>query len=365
MVIKRLEYKDVIGIAAMEGRGFYYPVDVAVAPDDKLFVLGRSHDGDARGVQILKCDIESEYYGIFGSYGSGDGQFIWPTSIAIDSDGLIYVTDEYLNRISIFDQKCQFIKKWDSSNDQNIGLIKPAGIVKASEKISEQRDSSNDQNIELTKPAGIAIDSEKFVWIVDSQENNIKRFTPNGQCVLKFGNLGGGPGEFQMPWGIAVSDADDVYVADWGNNRIQRFTSQGAFIGEYGNNSDVSSDNLSKPSDVSVDSQGYMYVTDWGNHRLQVLSSDGELIQNFRGNAGISKWAQEFLDSNPDENIARSGADLEPDLMENDWDLHEQSYHTEKFFWSPISVENYHDDLVIVVDRNRHRMQILKINRHT
>ena len=338
MVIKRLEYKEVIGVAAMEGRGFYYPVDVAVAPDDKLFVLGRGHDGDTRGVQILKCDIESEYYGIFASYGSEDGQFIWPTSIAIDSDGLIYVTDEYLNRISIFDQKCQFIKKWDSSNDQNI---------------------------ELTKPAGIAIDSEKFVWIVDNQESNIKRFTPNGQCVLKFGNLGGGPGEFQMPWGIAVSDADDVYVADWGNNRIQRFTSQGEFIGEYGNNSDVSSDNLSKPSDVSVDSQGYMYVTDWGNHRLQVLSSDGELIQNFRGNAGISKWAQDFLNANPDENIARAGADLEPDLMENDWDLHEQSYHTEKFFWSPISVENYHDDLVIVVDRNRHRMQILKINQHT
>ena len=66
--------------------------------------------------------------------------------------------------------------------------------------------------------------------------------------------------------------------------------------------------------------------------------------------------------SNPDENSVRAESDLEPKLDEG-WDLNEQSYRTEKFFWSPISVENYHDDLVIVVDRNRHRMQVLKINK--
>ena len=103
MVIDRLDYNFVIGVAAMEGRGFYYPVDVAVAPDNKLFVLGRSHDGDTRGVQVLMCDIESEYYGVFASHGAEDGQFIWPTSISISGDGLIYVTDEHLNRVSVFD----------------------------------------------------------------------------------------------------------------------------------------------------------------------------------------------------------------------------------------------------------------------
>lgn len=337
MVVERLGYNYVIGVAAMEGRGFYYPVDVAVAPDDKLFVLGRGHDGDSRGVQILMCDIDSEYYGIFSSHGSEDGQFVWPTSIAIDSDGLIYVTDEYLNRISVFGQDTKFIKKWDGSNSSGVKFIKPAGI---------------------------AVDSEKFVWLVDNGGSSIKRISPKGECVLEFGRLGEGPGEFNMPWGITISDSGGVYVADWGNDRVQQFSDEGEFVEEYGNNSGKNSDNLRKPSDISVDSKGYMYVTDWGNHRLQVISPDGKLIQNLRGNADISKWAQDFLNSNPDENVARAGSDLEPKLDGTDWDLHEQSYHTEKFFWSPISVENYHDDLVIVVDRNRHRMQVLKINQN-
>lgn len=334
MVIEKLDYNYVIGVAAMEGRGFYYPVDVAVAPDDRLFVLGRGHDGDSRGVQILMCDIDSGYHGIFASHGSDDGQFIWPTSIAIAGDGLIYVTDEYLNRVSVFDPNTKFIKKWEGSNGSDVGF---------------------------SKPAGIAIDKENFVWVVDNGASNIKRITPEGESVLEFGKLGGGEGEFNMPWGITVSDSGDVYVADWGNDRVQQFTPNGEFVGEYGKHNQ-NSDNLRRPSDVSVDAQGYMYVTDWGNHRLQVLASDGSLVQNLRGNAGVSKWAQDFLNSNPDENAARAESDLEPALNDVNWDLHEQSYHTEKFFWSPISVENYHDDLVVVVDRNRHRMQVLSIN---
>ena len=83
-----------------------------------------------------------------------------------------------------------------------------------------------------------------------------------------------------------------------------------------------------------------MYVTDWGNHRLKVIAADGSAIQDLRGDASISKWAQDFLNSNPDENAARAESDLEPELDTDNWDLNEQSYHTEKFFWSPISVEN-------------------------
>ena len=49
------------------------------------------------------CDIESEYYGTFGSYGDADGQFIWASAIAEDSHGRLFITDEYTSRVSIFD----------------------------------------------------------------------------------------------------------------------------------------------------------------------------------------------------------------------------------------------------------------------
>ena len=44
----RLAYNRTIGVAAMQGRGFYYPWNAAVAADGRLFVLGRGSDSDPR-----------------------------------------------------------------------------------------------------------------------------------------------------------------------------------------------------------------------------------------------------------------------------------------------------------------------------
>ena len=82
----RLEYAFTLGVAAMEGRGFYYPVDIGLGENGRLYVLGRSHEGDTRGIQVCMMDADSEFYGTFGSVGQADGQFIWTTAIVIDSD---------------------------------------------------------------------------------------------------------------------------------------------------------------------------------------------------------------------------------------------------------------------------------------
>ena len=44
-----LEYDLTVGLSAMEGRGFYYPTDTAIAPNGRLYVPNRSVDGAARG----------------------------------------------------------------------------------------------------------------------------------------------------------------------------------------------------------------------------------------------------------------------------------------------------------------------------
>ena len=80
---KFLEYVMTLGMTTMEGRGFYYPVDTAIGQDGRLYVVNRSLDIVTRGVRVTMCDIDSEYYGTFGSFGEKDGQFIWPSSGAI------------------------------------------------------------------------------------------------------------------------------------------------------------------------------------------------------------------------------------------------------------------------------------------
>ena len=104
-----LTYRLTIGLSAMEGRGFYYPSDTVIGHNHRLYVLNRSLEGVDRGIRVTMCDLDSEYYGTFGSYGQGDGKFVWPSGGAVDRQGHIYVTDEYLHRVSAFDASGTFL----------------------------------------------------------------------------------------------------------------------------------------------------------------------------------------------------------------------------------------------------------------
>ena len=71
-----LKYGLTVGMTVMEGRGFYYPVDTAIGHNGRLYVVNRSLESVARGVRVTVCDIDSEYYGTFASFGEEDGQFV-------------------------------------------------------------------------------------------------------------------------------------------------------------------------------------------------------------------------------------------------------------------------------------------------
>ena len=331
-----LEYSLTIGVAAMGGRGFYYPVDLAFSADERIYVLGRAHDGDPRGVQVIVCDLESEFYEIFASRGDGDGQFIWPTAIAIDGEGNVYVSDEHSQRITIFDRAGGFLAKW--------------GVAGSGPG-------------ELNGPSGLAFDGEGTLYVVDHWNNRVQRFTRDGKYLSSFGEEGAGDGQFRLPWGITVDGGGDLYVADWGNDRIQRFSAEGEHEGSYGTPG-RGERQLHRPSSVAVDGDGHIYIANWGNERVQVLGPGGEFVTSLRGEATNSRWAQEFLDANVEEAEARARSDLGPDLAFLEGDAHEESYHTEKFFWSPVSVKLDEAGRLYVTDRNRHRVQVYERGSH-
>jgi len=107
-----------------------------------------------------------------------------------------------------------------------------------------------------------------------------------------------------------------------------------------------------------VDGEGYIYVSDWGNERVQVFGPDCDFITKLRGTATVSRWAQDFLSTNAEEADARAKANLEPDLELFGGDPHEESAHTEKYFWGPVSVKLDAEGKIYVTESNRHRIQI-------
>jgi DNA-binding beta-propeller fold protein YncE len=140
------------------------------------------------------------------------------------------------------------------------------------------------QETSLSSPEGIAVDSSSGnVYVADTVNNKIKKFSSNGTFIAEWGTYGGAVrnGTLRIPEGIAVdSSSGNVYVADTGNNRIQTFSSNGTFISKWGGGYAPRAINGSfdHPSDISLDQAGNVYVADTANNRIQVFSSNGTFI---------------------------------------------------------------------------------------
>ena len=328
----RLRYSRTIGLVAMEGRGFSNPVELAISSDGRMYVVSRANYEQTYGIRIGICNLDSDYFGHFGSYGSGDGQFVWPTALAFDSDDNLYLSDEHNHRITVFDRPGSFLSKWGVHGSA-------AG--------------------ELNGPSGICFDADDNLYVADHVNNRVQKFNRGGEFLLKWGEVGTGEGQFNLPWGVTVDSVGDVYVADWRNDRIQRFAPDGAFLGTIGRTGSGDGQ-LYRPSSVAVDSEGYIYVADWGNERVQVFAPDGSFLLKLRGQATLSQWADEFYEANPDEKLARDESVLVPPLDPEVDTPYEESARIEPYFWGPVSVKLDGEDRLYVTESSRHRIQVFE-----
>lgn len=119
---------------------------------------------------------------------------------------------------------------------------------------------------------GIAIDSTKNVFIADTNNNRILKYTSDGTLLTSLGN-----GRLINPDRIAVDNSGNVYVTDTGNYRIHKFTSAGTFITEWGTQGSGDGQ-FANTIDIAVDNSGNVYVTDMGNYRIQKFTSIGTFI---------------------------------------------------------------------------------------
>src|SRR3989441_99017 len=113
----------------------------------------------------------------------------------------------------------------------------------------------------------VAVDFAGNVYITDEINNRVQKFDSRGNFLAKWGKEGNGPGQFNGPWGIAVDALGNVYVTDTGNHRIQKFTSHGAFICQWGNRGNTVGQ-VNFPYGIAVDREGFVYVVDSGNARV-------------------------------------------------------------------------------------------------
>jgi sugar lactone lactonase YvrE len=106
-LLMRLGHPGVAG--AGEGE-FNRPTDVVVAPNGDIFVAD-GHGGDSNA-RIVKFSKSGRFIKTWGRRGSAPGEFDTPHSLAMDSQGRLFVADLRNFRIQIFDQEGTFLDQW-------------------------------------------------------------------------------------------------------------------------------------------------------------------------------------------------------------------------------------------------------------
>ena len=239
--------------------GFRYPTDLAIAPGEIIFVLNKGfqiteqmdHRDNGR---IGKTTLDEHHLGDFARQ-----DFTWPGGIALDGDGWVYATDEHEN----------VVRRYDPEG------IAPHPGGDSSEEWLESWGVTGSAPGQLDGPSGIAFDANDILYVVESRNHRVQKFTKDGQYISGFGGRGTGDGEFDRPWGITIDRDGYVYVVDWGNNRIQKFSADGGYVMSFGTSF---GGELNHPANVAVDSEGDVYVTDFGNRRVQVYEPNGDVL---------------------------------------------------------------------------------------
>jgi hypothetical protein len=147
------------------------------------------------------------------------------------------------------------------------------------------------------------------LYVVDSVNNRIERFTADGDFIATFGSAGTGGGQFNIPQGVAVDpNSGAVYVTDRENRRIQKFTAQGNFLRMWGwgvlnggSSFQICTSSQScqagigataasaaggqmatgtaSPRVVVDPDNGNVFVSDPGNRRIQEFDSSGNFLR--------------------------------------------------------------------------------------
>ncbi len=241
-----------------------------------------AEDPYEKNIVLLTADV------VFGSEGAEPGQFNAPRSIAVAPNGDLYVADSRNHRIQQFSPDGQVIRTWGSFS----GL-----------------DNANAEGGTFNEPWGIAVGPDGSVYVSDTWNHRVQKFTADGKFIRMWGVFGltDTPSGLYGPRGVAVDSEGRVFVADTGNKRIVIYDANGNVLGQFGSEG-FEPGQFYEPVDVDIDRNGYAYVTDTWNQRIQVFApaEDGVSYQPYN-QWPVAGWYSESLENKPFMAIAPNG----------------------------------------------------------
>lgn len=206
------------------------------------------------GVVVFDFNVNSVT--LLGGEGAG-GLFDKPTGIAFDGEGFIYIADSPKRKIMVFTN--------DGKPYENLDL-------------SEQ----------LKSIGFIAIDKQrKKIIVPDPKDHKVHIVDFKGTIITSISKYESLEGGFNRPNAAAVAPNGEIFVADTFNARVVRFSPDGKYISSFGERGD-NPGQFNLIQGIAADSSGHIYITDAPTNRFSIMNAKGELLLVI-GSPGDSK----------------------------------------------------------------------------
>ncbi|HEX2914554.1 MAG TPA: 6-bladed beta-propeller [Chloroflexia bacterium] len=274
------------------------PVRAAADSKGNVYVINQFVDTKSTAIYaIQKYSPDGKLLLRWGTRGSGPGQFIGLIDLAVDAKDNVYVVDSSNHNIQKFDSQGNFLSSWGNSDQMPyptaIALDSQGNIYIAELGDSHRIQKFNSQGQFLQEwgsfgsgpgqfntPLGLAFDAKDNLYVADSNNHRIQKFDKQGNFLLQWGGYGTKTGQFQSPQDVKISPAGYAYVADSFNQRVQKFTLDGKYKSKWGKSGTDNGEFLHIRA-LAIDPQSNVFAVDDAQPDLQKFDQNGKFLSRF------------------------------------------------------------------------------------
>ncbi len=199
----------------------------------------------------------------FGGEGDAPHQFNWVDGLWI-GDGIVKAIGN------------GSLKTFSFEHDSESRMRAIPGMVKFQKSVSNPCFAGPlDQDKVMPSASDIAVTADgKNMWAVDSKAEVVQFMSTEDYVITK--TIKG----FVEPQGIAIEQNGNILVSDIGASHIKRFSPDGELLVIFGEKG-TQPHQMIKPAGMTVLDDGTIVVVDWGNHRAQIYAQDGTWLSTF------------------------------------------------------------------------------------
>lgn len=232
-------------------------------------------------------------------------QLLGPYGMAVNSKGDLYVADQKVGAIFVFNTETKETTLIGNGRDATFGMINGVAFddddrlfvtdgklkrVLVFDKNNKVVDMIKDG---LIDPVGIAVDTEnRQLYVVDTQADQVVVYDADTLKEKRRIGTGGKkhelttPGDFSLPTFVALDKDNNVYVTDTMNYRVEVFDADGNYISQIGKHCDGPGC-FAHPKGIAVDSDGHIWVADPMLDILQAFNIEGQLLGIVGGHGNL------------------------------------------------------------------------------